>query len=217
MRFLLIALVLVAGGCDSGASPETTSAEQLDPAAVVEQWLESVDAGDVARLETLVEPVGLAVMAGAENQVRSSEMASLIEGGVTGQLAQGYWRSFRDDFEAFRNIEIETITIGEERSVASSSDHVAVEVSTPEQTAVVVVRINEPAGWQVDMVATIGPGFASQLRTYLESALAGEQAEAIADAYRFAVVPGLDAATALDPDNALLVFETEFIRQIVAS
>jgi hypothetical protein len=215
MRFLLIALILVVGGCDSGASPETTSSGQTDPGGVVEQWLEAVDAGDVAHLETLVEPVGLAVIAGAENQVRSAEMASLIESGVTGQLARGYWQSFRDDFEAFRNIEIDTITVGEERSVASSSEHVAVEVSTPEQTALVLVRMNEQVGWQVDMVATIGPGFASQLRTYLESALDGEQAEPIADAYQLAVVPGLDAAIALDPNNALLVFETEFIRQIV--
>jgi hypothetical protein len=215
MPFLLITLILVVGACSSGEQPETMSSAQTDPVDVVEQWLGAVAAGDVARLETLVEPIGLAVLAGVENQVRSAEMASLIDRGVTGQLAQGYWQSFRNNFEAFRNIELDAVTVGEERSVTSGLGHVAVEVSTPEQTALVLVRINEPVGWQVDMVATIGSGFASQLRTYLESTLDGDQAEPIADAYRFAVVPGLDAAIALDPDDALLIFETEFIRQIV--
>ncbi len=211
----MLGFILLLAACGDGEPPETIPLDQPEPAEVVELWLQAVDDLDVSALEAVVEPVGLAVLAGAENQIRSDEMAGLIETGVTGGLAQGYWQSFRDDFEAIRDIDIASIVVGEERPVASNPDYVAVTISTPEQSSLVVLQKNYPVGWQIDMVATIGPGLASQLRTYLESALDGEFAEAIADAYRFAVVPGLDAAIPLNPENALLVFETEFIRQLV--
>ena len=217
VRFLMLGLVVLLAACNDAAPPETLPLELPDPVEVVEQWLQAVDEVDTPRLETLVEPIGLAVLAGVENRVRSAEMAGLLDSGVTGQLAQGYWQSFRDDFEAFRGIDIGSILVGEERPVASNPDHVAVEISAGEQTAPVVLRISNPVGWQVDMVATIGPSLVSQLRTYLESALEGEYAEPIVAAYRSAVVPGLDAATVLDPDDALLIFETEFIRQLVGT
>lgn len=217
VRLLILGFLVLLAACSDGEPEETISLELPEPVEVVEQWLQAVDEVDVPRLETLVDPIGLAVLAGVENQVRSVEMVGLIDSGVTGQLAQGYWQSFRDDFEAFRNIDIGSILVGEERPVASNPDHVAIEVSTEEQTALVVLRTNNPVGWQIDMIATIGPSLASQLRTYLESALEGEYAEAIAGAYRSAVVPGLDAASALDPEDALLIFETEFIRQLAGA
>ena len=185
----MLGFILLLAACSDGEPLETVPVEQPDPAEVVEQWLQAIDEVDVAALETLVEPVGLAVVAGVENQVRSDEMAGLIETGVTGGLARGYWQSFRDSFEAFRNIDIGSIVVGDERPVASNPDHVAVTISTPEQGSLVVLRTNYPAGWRVDMVATIGPGLASQLRTYLESALDGGFSEVIADAYRVAIVP----------------------------
>ena len=210
----MLGLLILLAACTNGEPAETVPLERPEPVEVVARWLQAVDEVDVSVLEALVEPVGLAVLAGAENRVRSAEMAGLIETGVTGELAGGYWQSFRDDFEAFRNIDIGSIVVGDERPVASNPDHVAVTISTPEQSSVVVLQNNDPIGWQIDMVATVGPGLASQLRTYLESALDGEFLEAIAGAYRVAVVPGLDAAIALNAEDALLVFEAEFIRQL---
>ena len=215
VRFPLLVFVLLLVACDGGEPAEPTPLQAPEPEAVVEQWLEAVAEVNVEPLERLlVEPVGFAVLAGVENQVRSSELSALLETGVAGQLTEGYWRSFRDDFEVFRDIDIADIAVGEEQA-RPTPDHVAVEVAAPEQSTLVVLRDSAPVGWQIDMVANFGPGLVGQLRQYLESALDGEYAAPIADAYRAAVVPGLDAAIALDPDNTMLVFETEFIRQLV--
>ena len=219
MRFLLLSFIVLLGACDSGEPGEANPlAGPLGPTEVVEQWLEAVAAVDLEALEgPLVEPVGLALLAGVENQVRSAELVGLIDAGVTGQLADGYWRSFRDEFGSFRGSDIGSITVGAESPIPSNPDYMAVEISTSEQSAFVVVRTNDPDKWQVDMVATLGTGLVGQLREYLESALEGDYSVPIADAYRSAIVPGLDAALALDPEDARLVFETEFIRQLVGS
>jgi hypothetical protein len=215
VRTYLLALILLLGACDSGEPTEASLLESPDPAAVVEQWFEAVANVDGEGLGSgLVEPIGLAVVAGVENRVRSSELVALVESGVEGQLADGYWRSFRDNFEVFRGVDIAEIIVGDEQRIPLP-DHVAVEVGTSDQSALVLLRASELVGWQIDMVATFGPGLVGQLRQYLESALNGQYAEPIAEAYRFAVIPGLDAALAVDPGNTTLVFETEFIRQLL--
>ncbi len=216
MRSILLGLVVLLAACSDSEPPDTGAIDLPEPTAVVGQWLDAIGEVDVSRLELLVEPTGLALLAGVENRIRSAEMASLLDSGVTGQLAQGYWQSFRDEFEVFRSVPVESIVVGEVRPIASTPNHVAVEVSNEEQTALVVLRDNAPLGWQVDVIATFGSGLVGQLREYLESAVAGEYGLTIAEAYSFAVVPGLDAAIALNPNDALLVFETEFIRQLVA-
>ena len=67
----------------------------------------------------------------------------------------------------------------------------------------------------VSMIATVGPALVGALGDYLNSAMDGENAESIAAAYRSGVLPALELAMKLDPGNADLVFETEYIRQLV--
>jgi hypothetical protein len=217
VRVLLIGLLLFVVGCSEGELVETTSAPSSDPGAVVGGWLEAVAATDTGELQALVEPVGLAVLAGVENRLRSDEMAALLEAGIPDAVVEGYWRSFRDDFAAIRGYPLSAVEVGDVLAVTPSPDHKVVEISSDEQKAVVVLRESATAGLQVDMVATVGANLAPLLREYLESALGGEEAQVIGDAYRSAVVPGLEAAVALDPGNAELVFETEFLRQLVGS
>ena len=89
------------------------------------------------------------------------------------------------------------------------------EISIDDTTGRIILRLTDE-GWKVDFAATIGPALVGPLGEYLESALAGEHAVAIADAYRSAVVPALTAVAALELDNSILVFETEYIRQLVS-
>ncbi len=193
---------------------ESNQPVDTDPADVVAQWLDAVSTVDGTRLQALVEPVGLVVVAGVENQLRSDEFAALLDTGMTEELSERYWRSFRDDFESIRGLAIDDVAVEGPLPESLGPDHVAVRISSAEQDSYVVLRRSGSAGWQLDMVATLGPGMVVPLREYLESAVKGAYAEAIGDAFR-SVVPSLDAAARLDPDNALLVFETEFIRQEV--
>lgn len=210
MRILLTAALVAAAGCSTAepAPPPVTVA----PTAVVDDWLAAVAGSDVEALEELVEPIGIAVLAGVENQVRSDEMVALVEVGLQGDLSRGYWQSFRDDVMAIRGVSIDEISVDGELTEDLGSGFAGVEVSGADANGVVFVKRSNELGWQVDMIATVGSRLVGPLTDYLESALAGANADAIAEAYRVAVVPGLDAAIALDPDNPDLVFGAEAIR-----
>ena len=212
MRFVLFSIVLVAVGC-SNAEPTSTEATST-PVEVTADWLSAVAAVDEGALEALVEPVGLVVVAAVENQLRSDETVALLEAGTLGAAGDGYWRSFRDDFEAIRGVAVDSLSVGYERDEDLGPDYAAVAVSIPDSDGIVVLQRSE-GEWQVDMVGSLGPALVDTLGSYLESALGGSNATAIAEAYRVAVIPGLDAAIAIEPTNSGLVFGTEHIRQLL--
>ena len=212
LRVLVIAVALVAGCGGNGGEVQTTEIG-ADPVEVVSRWLVAVSDGDTVALETLVAPVGLAVVAAVENNLRSEELAGLIVSGVTGELAADYWEAFRNDFAAIRGEDLSDVSVVAATPVPGVADHAAVVISTP-STEGNVVLIRTELGWQVDFVATVGPALVGPLGAYLESALSGQYAAEIADAYAKSVVPGLEAALALDPLNSTLEFETEYIRQL---
>jgi hypothetical protein len=193
----------------------TTTAFGDEPVVVVEQWLAAVAVSDAEELDRLVEPVGLAVVAGIENGLRSDELVTLLDSGFSPALAIGYWGSFRNDFEAIRDLSLTALFVGEERGIAGQSDFVAVEIASPEAAGLIILRRSGTPGWQVDMAATVGPALIGPLTNYLDSALAGPNASLIGEAYREGILPGLDAAVGVDPENSDLAFEAEYIRQLL--
>lgn len=213
---LVLIMVLAATACsDAGGDAATTIVPEAEPAAVVERWLSGVATTDLAILETYVEPTGIAVLASVENRLRSDETVALIESGFSDKLAVDYWASFRADFEAIRGFSVQALTVGERVPITDQPDFTAVEVISPEGTGLVILRRTIADGWRVDTAATMGPALVGPLGEYLLSALEGDNAETIAEAYRTGIVPGLDAAISLDPDNTDLAFETEYIRQLL--
>ena len=208
----LIVVALLAAAC-SGETEEPVVTATAAPGAVVAQWLDAVVAGDTDALATLVEPDGLAVLAGVENNVSSDELVALLNGGFEGDLAAGYWTAFRDDFAAIRGGSLESLTVGDESPIEGISNYLAVAIAMDETVGRVIVRRSD-TGWRVDLVATVGPALVRPLGDYLLGALNGDNAVVIADAYRSAIVPGLDAAIALDESNSDLVFGTEYLRQL---
>ena len=211
---LLLILALVATACSGDPAEQTVSEPLLEPTTVTDLWLDAVVAADADALMDLVEPVGLAVVAGVENGVSSSEMVGLVNGGLAGELAAGYWTTFRDDFSAIRGGSLESLVVGDETPIPDAPDYTSVAVSLDDTTGLVLLRRSE-VGWRVDLAATVGPALVGQLGAYLESALSGDNAIPIADAYRNAIIPALDAAIVLDESNADLVFGNEFMRQLV--
>ncbi len=206
-------LALLTAACSGEANTPVESTPGVTPTVVVTQWLEAVVAVDVDALADLVEPIGLAVLAGVENSVSSDELVGLLNGGFEGDLATGYWTTFRDDFAAIRGGSLESLVVVDESQIDGMPSHVAVGVSLNETMGRVIVRQTD-AGWRVDLTATVGPALVGPLGDYLLSALSGENAVAIADAYRAAIVPALDVAVILDQANSDLIFGTEYLRQL---
>jgi hypothetical protein len=217
MRFVLsIVAVLLLAGCARGADDTTTTVVgDLEPTQVVADWLQALEGPDVATLEPLVEPAGLAVVAAVENSLRSDDLVGLLTTGLGDDLATGYWTSFRDDFAAIRGEPLSAVVIGNLEPVPGIADHVAVAISTSTSEGRIVLRRGE-SGWQIDFAATVGPALIGPLGDYLDSALHGEHASEVAAAYADAVLPGLEAASALDQGNKNLAFEIEYIRQLTA-
>lgn len=215
-RWILILVIALLGSCGGESAETTTTANDAAPAQVVSDWVDAVAGPDVSALEPLVEPVGLAVVAAVENNLRSDELAGLLSDGLSDDLATEYWSAFRDDFSAIRSEPWSAVTVGESVQLPDSREHTAVAIATGSSEGRVILRRTD-AGWKVDFAATIGPALVGPLGDYLSSALNGDQADVIAAAYADAIVPALDAAFALDPENSNLEFEIEYIRQLVGS
>ncbi len=209
-------VVALAAGCSDSSGDSETEQIGLSPMAVVSTWLDSLASGDFVDADGLVEPVGLAVLIAVENNLRSDELVAVLEAGIADDALAEYWAGFRDGFGAFRGSPLAAASVGEELAITGADGFISVAVTADGATGRVILRHSGTA-WQVDFVGTVGTALVGPLGEYLSSASAGEHGTAIAAAYRDAVVPGLDAAIALDPDNSILVFEAEYIRQLASS
>lgn len=214
VRSLIIGVALLAA-CSSSTTEPVTPVVADDPTVVASAWLDAVVATDTDALGELVEPAGLAALVGVENALRSDELVAIIDAGLGADAAGDYWRSFRDDFEAIRGIPLATLSVVPGEEVLGEPGFAVVELAAETGSGRLVLRRDDDSRWQVDMVATVGPALVGPLGDYLNSAIGGENAEPIAAAYRSGVLPALELAIKLDPENADLVFETEYIRQLV--
>ena len=215
MRSLIIIALLVAA-C-STPEPEPVIAPGADtPDEAATTWLDAVASVDTAELSRIVEPTGLAVLIGVENALRSDELVAVLDAGLEADTAEQYWTSFRDDFEAIRGFAVADLSVVPGSEISTSDGFAVLAVQSDGGPGQIVLRLSEGVGWQVDLAATVGPALVSRLGDYLNSALAGENADTIAAAYRSGIVPGLDIAAELDPTNSDLVFGAEYIRQLVA-
>lgn len=217
VRILLLVIALIAGaGCSAAPGDDSAPPSASDPVQVTSEWLSAVSTGDATRLASLVEPRGLAVVAAVENNLRSDELVGLLESGTTAEPYDGYWAQFASAFAVFSGSGIDELTVGDPIDIPGSDDFIAVALTSQEAAGRVILRQGE-SGWLVDFSATVGPALVGPLGEYLSAVVSGENAAAIAAAYRDSVVPGLDAVLALEPENSLLEFETEYIRQLAQS
>ncbi len=215
-RLALIVLVAFLAACGGGEAETTTTVSEAGPAEVAAAWLHAMNGSDATAIDSLVEPVGLAIIAAVENNLRSDELVGLLESGMSPDLATRYWAAFYDGFGAIQGASLEDTSVGDPIQIPDSRDHTAVAIATGGAEGRVILLRTE-AGWKVDFAATVGPALVGPLGSYLASAMEGDDAEEIAAAYAAAIVPALDAALALDPGNTNLAFETEYIRQLAGS
>jgi len=214
--FVLLAAMVAA--CSGGGEVDTTVAvTATDPVAAVRQWIDALAAARYVEALALVEPAGLAVVVAVENSLDPDQLATLLADGIPTDLAASYWSSFIESFAAFRKLPLGSVTEGEATEFdIEGVTFAAVTIEAGEGSGEVIARRRDDGTWRVDMAATVGPGLSSTIADDLPAGLEGSGGDTVAAAYETAVVPGLSAALDQDPSNRELVFDIEYIVQLLA-
>ena len=186
MLSILILLALAAAGCGaSGDDPETS------PAAVVAGWAEAVEVRDFdAATDAVFEP-SLVIVLAAENNLPASDAAGMLNDGITPAAAAAYWSSFRDGFDAFAGRPISNLNVGASSEIEAGGETWARVMVSVQEAASAPVFTRAGDGWEVDLVATLAPGFVEPLLTYLLSVPDDDDGETIREAYVTVVVPAM--------------------------
>jgi hypothetical protein len=205
--FLIV--FLVATACGDGESDEDTTLPTFPP-VVVNDWLVGVADGDAASVGAAVYQESLTLVIAIENGLDASQVATMLDDGLDPAFAASYWRSFRDEFSQFSGGSLDTLEVGRYEILAVGDiAYAAVEVRGREDQIEVMTRSNDSVGWQVDMLATVGPAFAAQLRRLAEELPAGAAGDRVRAALWVSALPALRAAAARDPGNRILTADIE--------
>ncbi len=172
------------------------------PIAAVADWLGAIADDDVDTIDRLVDPVDLALLAGAENAFTREQLAAVAATGLPEATRSSYWQSFAEGFEEVLGMPLDEVTIvGAEEFTSEGERYAAVTVGVGDATTEVITHLVDGA-WQVDMVATAGPALAVPIRR-LVTDLAASEDEATARTYARAAVASLGAAHAWSADRSL--------------
>ncbi|MBA2336985.1 MAG: hypothetical protein H0V96_04375 [Acidimicrobiia bacterium] len=201
MRSVVVA-VLIAGalvGC-SGDSADDAQAEP-SPTAAVAVWLDAVATGDVATIDGIVDPTNVALVAGAENGFTVEQFAAVAESGLPDATRRSYWSSFAEALARVLGVPVAEVDISATEAFASGTgQYAAVTVVVDAATTEVITRLVDGA-WQIDMVATVGPTLAIQIRRVLTDLAATD--EDTAGVYARIAVESLGAAHTRSPSRNL--------------
>jgi len=192
---LTVAVSLVVAACSSS---ETTPTGHDTPERAVVAWFEAIDAGDATTASESIHPDSLALILGIENSLPVEVTAQYLTDGVPLELQTGYWRSFAEGFSDFASRPVSTLTVGQAtRFTSEGIDFASVPISSgPAAESVVIARMRGDGSWEVDMVASLGDGFANLLLSAFENLPEGSDADVVRAAFNETVVPSLWAAMA---------------------
>ena len=207
-RFIASSLALLLVAC-GGSGETTTTADAADalPPVVVDAWLTALASGDEAAAHGYVEPDGLAVMIGVENQWTVGETAALLESGLGAEVRRTYWSSFASGFSDFAGGSLDDVSVGRHREFTVDTVSFAeVMVTAAGVETPVITRRLDTGPWQVDLVATVGPAFTSLLRDFVTD-VGDDDPTRVITAYEEVVLPGLRAASQLDSADRGLAAE----------
>lgn len=180
--------LVVAAGCSSGGSA-TDSAP-----IVVGDWLVSVDANEFeTATENTFEPA-LAIVIAVENDLSTGQTAAYLTDGIPTSVSAAYWSSFQDGFGAFAGYPLSALDVGASEEIFTEGVlFSAVVVTDPADGDGIIFTRGDPAR-QIDLVATLAPGFVDVLRRTYDLLPGDEEGEIVRVAYRDTVVPAMWAA-----------------------
>lgn len=186
-------IALIASGCSSSPSDEPG---HENPEAAVVAWFNAVDVGDVSAASDAIHAESLALILGVENDLDAGTIAGYLDAGVPHDMQAAYWASFSEGFVEFAQRPIATLTVGESKRFSSEgASFASVPVGGGTATeSVVITRMTSDGSWEVDLVASLGDGFAKLLASEYDGLPDNEDGDRIRQAYVDTVVPSLWAA-----------------------
>ncbi len=192
---LTVVVSVFVAACSS-SEPAATGHDTPERAVVA--WFEAIDDGDVASASESILPDSLALILGIENSLSADTTALYLVEGVPFELQTGYWRSFAEGFSDFASRPVSTLTVGQATQFTSEGvEFASVPISSgPTTASILITRMLDDGSWVVDMVASLGDGFANLLLRMFENLPEGENADIVRTAYAETVVPSLWAAMA---------------------
>ncbi len=195
ISLILVAVSLLAAACSS-SEPAPTGHDTPERAVVA--WFDAIDASDAATASESIHPDSLALILGIENALPAEVTAQYLTEGVPVELQVGYWQSFAEGFAEFASRPVSSLTVGEATPFTSEGiEFASVPISSgPTSESVVITRMRDDGSWEVDMVASLGDGFANLLLSAYTSLPEGEAGDTVRAAYVETVVPSLWAAMA---------------------
>jgi len=194
--FLLVVLVaVIAAACSSTPSEEPG---HETPEAAVNAWFTAMDVGDVPSASDAIHAESLALILGIENDLDPGTIAGYLDNGVPHNMQAAYWASFSEGFVEFASRPIATLTVGESKQFSSEGENFAsVPVGGGSMTgSVVIARMTPDGSWEVDLVASLGDGFAKLLASAYDGLPDNDEGDRIRQAYADTVAPSLWAAMA---------------------
>ena len=213
MRRIILALTIIAvglAGCgDDGGG--TTEPSQF-PTGSVRSWFDALQAGDAAAALELTHRQSMLIVIAVENGLAEAELGPLLRRGVTDESAVEYIADFAAALQASYGENLEGVSVDDFSTVGETYAAVGV---TGDGPAWIITR-RAPGGlWQVDLVGTLGPALIAQLRELLEGVGDSDDADSIRKAFRDDVMPALEAAAAVDPENLALSSEMRAMERLL--
>lgn len=185
---VLMTLVLTAA-CSS------TSADVIEPPpVVVEEWLDSIDDSDFDGATNRTFEPAMAIVIAVENDLTTAETAGFLANGIPTSVTTAYWASFQAGFDAFAGYPLSDLGVGGSEAIFTEGvQFSAVEVTDPGQGNGMIFTRDETVR-QIDLVATLAPGFVDPLLLTYRSLPAGPDGDVVRSAYEETVVPAMWAA-----------------------
>ena len=188
-------VLLVAAFAVALTACSTSDSSVIDTApVVVEDWLVSVDGSEFEAATARTYEPSMAIVIAVENDLTVAETAALLSDGIPASVSAAYWTSFQDGFDAFAGYPLSDLSVGGAEEIFTEGvQFAAVGVTDPgDSDGTIFTRDDRDR--QVDLVATLAPGFVDPLiRTY-ETLPDGADGDVVRTAYEDTVVPAMWAA-----------------------
>jgi hypothetical protein len=201
----VIPFAIAVAACSSSDSAVIDAAP-----VVVEDWLVSVDTNEFETATEKTYAPSMAIVIAVENDLTTVETAAFLTQGIPAPVAAAYWSSFEDGFAAFAGYPLSALTVGTSDEIFSEGVQFAAVGVTDPGDGDGTIFTRDARARQVDLVATLAPGFVDPLLRTYDELPDGTDGDVVRTAYEETVVPAMWAAISSGQ------YDDEFTRRALA-